>query len=204
MDANTMSEPVANRDSTHLAHATEAVADDNAKAVVAFWRDAGPTMWFAKDAAFDERFRDRFLSLHEKAAKGELAYWLDTVDGALALMILLDQFPRNSFRNTPRMYATDALAREMTNQAIRAGHDLRVDNDLALFFYLPLSHSESLADQDRAVALNERLGGRNATQAKHHRDIVARFGRFPHRNALLGRATRDDEQRYLDEGGYLG
>jgi uncharacterized protein (DUF924 family) len=172
--------------------------------VVEFWKQAGPNLWFAKDPAFDRRFRERFLSLYEAAARRELSSWLDTPDGALGLCILLDQFPRNSFRGTPRMYATDALAREVATAAIGAGHDRALPHPLALFLYLPFGHSEDLADQARSVDLARRLGEPHLSHAEHHRDLVKRFGRFPHRNKILGRPTRPEEQRYLDEGGFQG
>jgi uncharacterized protein (DUF924 family) len=175
-----------------------------ARSVVQFWRDAGPKMWFAKDAEFDRRFRERFHGDHESAARGELAGWLATAEGALALVLLLDQYPRNAFRDTPRMYATDALARQVADAAIAAGHDRAVPTDLAVFLYLPFGHSESPADQERCVDLAARLGEPHHGRARHHCDIVRRFGRFPHRNAILGRVTTAEEQRYLDEGGYRG
>jgi uncharacterized protein (DUF924 family) len=172
--------------------------------VVAFWRAAGPALWFAKDEGFDRRFRDRFLALHERAAGGALAAWQRTPEGALALLLLLDQFPRNAFRGTPRMYATDPMARAVAAAALDARHDLALPMDLRLFVYLPFGHSESLADQDRSVALARALEEPNPTHAERHRDIIRRFGRFPHRNPILGRAMRPEEQRYLDEGGYAG
>lgn len=175
-----------------------------AAAVVAFWRDAGPGLWFAKDDAFDRRFRERFLSLYEAATRGELGGWQATAEGALGLLILLDQYPRNSFRGTPRMYVTDPLARDVAAAAIDAGHDREVPIELALFFYLPFGHSEHLADQERSVALAQRLGQPNISHAERHRDIIRRFGRFPHRNPILGRAMRPEEQKYLDDGGYAG
>ena len=171
-----------------------------AHAVIAFWRDAGPGLWFAKDPAFDRTFRERFLSLYESAAKGELDGWVATPEGALALMVLLDQFPRNAFRSTPRMYATDAAALRIADAAVGKG----VEGPIRMFFYLPFGHSETLADQERSVALAEGLGEPSVTHARHHRDIIKRFGRFPHRNPLLGRAMTADEQRYLDEGGFRG
>jgi uncharacterized protein (DUF924 family) len=175
-----------------------------ALAVVDFWREAGPGRWFAKDADFDRLFRERFSSLYEKAARGDLADWLRTPNGALALVLLLDQYPRNSFRNTPRMYATDVAARDAANAAIAAGHDRAVEVGLQAFIYLPFGHSEDLADQERSVALFERLGEPNLTLAKHHRDIIRRFGRFPHRNWILDRQMRPEEQLYLDYGGFAG
>jgi uncharacterized protein (DUF924 family) len=171
---------------------------------VQFWCDAGPKMWFAKDADFDHRYREGFLGQHEAAGRQELMDWLATADGALALVLLLDQYPRNAFRDTPRMYETDALARHVADRAIAASHDRSVSEELAVFFYLPFGHSEALSDQERCVALAARLGEPNHGRARHHCDIVRRFGRFPHRNTLLGRATTAEEQRYLDEGGYKG
>jgi len=176
----------------------------HARAVVDFWRAAGPGLWFAKDTEFDRRFRERFLWLYLAATRGELADWSKTPEGAMALLILLDQFPRNAFRNTPRMYATDAMARKIADAALKAGHGQAVEPALRLFFYLPFGHSENLADQERSVALSEALGEPNLSHAKRHRDIIRRFGRFPHRNPILGRAMTPEEQRYLDEGGYAG
>jgi uncharacterized protein (DUF924 family) len=176
----------------------------DAAAVVSFWREAGPKQWFAKDPGFDQRFRERFLALHEAAMRGELIPWMETPEGALALMILLDQFPRNAFRGTPRMYASDGFARTLADAAIRAGHDRRIEPALRLFMYLPFGHSERLADQRRALELSRGLGEPNLSHAQRHHDIVQRFGRFPHRNPILGRAMRPEEQKYLDEGGYSG
>jgi len=175
-----------------------------AAAVVAFWREAGYPLWFAKNDDFDRRFRERFLALHEAAARGELSGWLATADGTLALVVLLDQFPRNAFRGTPRMYATDTLARAVADAAIDAGHDRAVELDLQVFFYLPFGHSEDPADQERSVALARRLGQPTLSFAEGHRDIVRRFGRFPHRNPILGREMTEEEQRFLDEGGFAG
>jgi uncharacterized protein (DUF924 family) len=172
--------------------------------VVQFWRDAGPASWFAKDPQFDARFRERFLKDHEAAARGELMQWQSTPEGALALVLLLDQFPRNAFRGTPRMYDTDAMARKVANTAFAAGYDRRMPNELQKFFVLPLAHSEDLADQERSVALARRIGPDDLAHAEHHRDIVRRFGRFPHRNAILKRETTPEEKQYLDNGGYAG
>jgi uncharacterized protein (DUF924 family) len=177
---------------------TEAVA------VVEFWTAAGPERWFAKDDAFDREFCECFLSLHERAARGELDHWLDSATAALALILLLDQFPRNSFRGTPRMYATDQLAVHHADRAIACGYDRHVEPQLQPFFYLPLSHSESLADQDRSVALNERFGPEVSEHAIGHAVIVRRFGRFPHRNAILGRTSSEAELAFLREGGFAG
>lgn len=181
-----------------------AQAPSEARAVVSFWREAGPALWFAKDDAFDTRFRNRFLAAHEAAARGELASWAVSTEGALALIILLDQFPRNAFRGSARTYATDGHARLVAHAAVMSGHDREVEPELAKFFYLPFAHSEDLADQERSVALVRRLGEPDLSHAQHHLDIVRRFGRFPHRNPILGRAMTAEEQRYLDNGGYKG
>ncbi len=175
-----------------------------AYSVVEFWREAGPSLWFAKSKDFDRHFRERLLSTHEAAARGELDGWLASPYGALALILLLDQFPRNAFRGTTRMYATDAKARAATAIALDAGHDQAVPKDLRLFIYLPLGHSEDAADQERSVALAQGIGEPDLSHAKRHRDIIRRFGRFPHRNPILGRVMTAEEQRYLDSGGYAG
>jgi len=172
-------------------------------AVLPFWR-ASADHWFSKSDAFDADFRARFMSAHDRAARGELDAAATTADAALGLVLLLDQFPRNSFRNSPRMYATDAQARAQAMRAIDAGFDSEVEPALRAFFYLPFSHSEALADQERAVALNESIGAEYLRHARGHREIVRRFGRFPHRNAILGRTSTADEAAYLAQGGFSG
>ena len=177
----------------------------DAARVVAFWRRAGEQgQWFRKDPAFDRGFREHFLALHEAAARGELDAWAATPQGLLALLILLDQFPRNAFRETARMYATDPLARRWARHAQSAGFMAQVEPALRLFFCLPFAHSEALADQDLSVALNEQLGPDARGHAEGHRDIVRRFGRFPHRNPLLGRETTAEEAAFLQAGGFAG
>lgn len=177
---------------------------NTASEIVAFWRAAGPDRWFAKDDAFDRRFRAHCLSLHEAAARGDLSSWLAEPEGTLALVLLLDQFPRNCFRDTPRMFATDRHAKEAARAAIDAGYDRVVDADLRVFFYLPFEHSEELTDQDTSVALAAPLSEKYRSYAELHRDIIRRFGRFPHRNKILGRTTTAEEQRFLDDGGFSG
>lgn len=176
----------------------------DAAAVLAFWRDAGPARWFTKDADFDRDFRERFHALHFAAARRQCDGWMANAESALALMLLLDQYPRNAFRGTGHMYATDALARMFAKQALDARLDQQVEPALRLFFYLPLSHSELLADQQRALALNRALGEPYASHAQGHLDIIARFGRFPHRNPMLGRQTSAQEQDFLASGGFAG
>lgn len=172
--------------------------------LLAFWREAGPDRWFRKDAAFDGEFCSRFLAAHEAASRGELDAWAKDAQGALALVILLDQFPRNAFRDTPRMFQTDAKALDVARYAVHAGLDAEVEPDLRNFFYLPFMHSEMLTDQDLGVTLAGKLGDEAVRHAKVHRNIIERFGRFPHRNAVLGRATTPEEQRFLDNGGFGG
>ena len=179
----------------------------SAEAVVTFWREAGPRRWFAKDADFDAAFRARFLDLHFAAARRELDAWAASADGVLALLILLDQFPRNAFRGSAQMYATDALARHFARLAVEAGLDRLIEPELRQFCYLPFEHSEELADQERSLALARTLGPRHARHARHalrHRDIIARFGRVPHRNALLGRDSTPEELAFLAAGGFAG
>jgi uncharacterized protein (DUF924 family) len=173
--------------------------------VVAFWRDAGPEKWFAKDEALDLTIRQRFLATHEAAARGELASFEDTAEGALALVILLDQFPRNMFRGSPHAFVTDPLAREVAARALTRGFDRTVEEALRQFFYIPFMHSETLADQDRCVQLFQALGKAGLLQyATTHREVIAQFGRFPHRNRILGRDTTPNEQKFLDGGGFAG
>jgi uncharacterized protein (DUF924 family) len=173
--------------------------------VVGFWRQAGPAKWFKKVAAFDEAIRLKFEPTHHAAARGEYDAWAETAEGALALVLLLDQFPRNLYRGSAHQFATDARARAVARAAIDRGFDREVEPQLRNFFYLPFEHSEDPADQAYSVALCAEAGDAdNLKWAQIHRDIVARFGRFPHRNAALGRATTAEEQDFLDEGGFSG
>jgi uncharacterized protein (DUF924 family) len=173
--------------------------------IVTFWREAGPKKWFEKEDSFDDEIRNRFLAVHEAAAAGKLAGWEQTAEGALALLILLDQFPRNMFRGSARAFATDPLARAITAGALVRGFDSQVPAEMRSFFYLPFEHSEDLADQERSIALYKAAGDAGDLKwAELHADIIRRFGRFPHRNAVLGRATTPEEQAFLDEGGFAG
>ncbi len=179
-------------------------SDQRAKEVVDFWRQAGSEAWFSKNAEFDETFHDRFRELHFAAARRELDDWAAHPEAALALMILLDQFPRNCFRGTAHMFATDPLARHFARNALEAGHDKAVAEELRVFFLLPFEHSENLADQHFCVERTVELGEELLKYAVMHRDIIQRFGHFPHRNAVLGRETSPDEQAFLDSGGFSG
>lgn len=182
----------------------DSAVPEDARALVAFWRDAGQEKWFAKDPEFDVLFRDRFAAAYSEAVQGALANWAVAPESALALALLLDQYPRNSFRGTPWMYATDPMARLVAEQALALGHLARLPPDLGVFLLLPFGHSERLEDQERSVTLAEAFLPDAAHHARHHRDIIRRFGRFPHRNAILGRATTPEEAAYLASGGYAG
>lgn len=177
--------------------------------IVGFWSAAGPRKWFAKDPAFDSIIALKFEQTHYRAAQRRYDHWNQTPEGALALMILLDQFPRNLYRNTAHAFATDPLARMFARAALAEGHDQAVEAKLRPFFYLPFEHSESLEDQEFCVELCAALQADSGDEstinwAIEHRDIIARFGRFPHRNAALGRETTPEEQAFLDEGGFAG
>lgn len=173
--------------------------------VLAFWRDAGEDKWFEKDEAFDRAIRDNFLATYEAAAKGRLSDWEKTPDGTLALLIVLDQFPRNMFRNDPRAFAADPLALEISKRALTSGTDREIAHELVPFLYMPLMHSENIADQRRCVDLFGDYGDQNNLKyAEIHEDIIRRFGRFPHRNEVLGRDTTPEEQAFLDADGFKG
>lgn len=172
--------------------------------VVDFWRAAGPAAWFARNEAFDTDFRERFHAAHMAAARGELQHWLEDPVGGLALLVLLDQYPRNAFRGTAHMFATDPLARACARRLLEAGFDRRIEPALRQFCYLPFEHSEDPADQELSERLAATLDAQYQRYAALHADIVRRFGRFPHRNQALARATTDEEARFLAEGGFAG
>ena len=177
--------------------------------VVGFWREAGPKRWFAKSDAFDAAIRDGFEAAHHAAARGEYTAWADTAEGALALLLLLDQFPRNLYRGSAHAFATDPLARQIARAAIAAGHDQASAPDMRPFFYLPFEHSEALDDQDLGVDLLEAHGAAtgdagSAKWARLHRDSIQRFGRFPHRNTAFGRQSTPEELAFLAQGGFAG
>jgi uncharacterized protein (DUF924 family) len=173
--------------------------------VLAFWRAAGPPKWFKKDSTFDAEILARFAAVWRTAAAGLLSTWEAAPESALALTIVLDQFPRNMFRGQARAFETDALARAVADRAIGRGFDQAVPKSERTFFYLPFEHAENLADQERAVALLRATGDADLLKwAELHADIIRRFGRFPHRNLALGRATTTEEQEFLDAGGFAG
>jgi uncharacterized protein (DUF924 family) len=177
--------------------------------ITTFWTTAGPAKWFAKSAAFDDAIRLRFEPVHHAAARGEYLAWEQTADGALGLLLLLDQFPRNLYRGSAHAFATDSLARAIAGRAIEARMDQASPAQLRPFFYLPFMHAEDLADQDRSVALYEahdaETGDIDSLRAAvTHRDIIKRFGRFPHRNAVFGRVSTPEERVFLAGGGFSG
>ena len=173
--------------------------------VITFWKNAGYDKWFANDDAFDADFDQRFRGLHFRAARRELEGWMGDAEGALALILLLDQFPRNCFRQSAHSYATDGLARHYAARAIEAGFDAQVDPALKIFFYMPYEHSEALDDQQRSLDLFRATGDENYIKyAQLHYDLIARFGRFPHRNEAMGRISTQEERDYLASGGFSG
>jgi len=181
---------------------TEVAGPDD---VLAFWSAAGPDTWYEKDAAFDAEIARRFYATWDAAVQGKLARWEETPAGALALTIVLDQFPRNMFRGDPRTYASDPAARAVADRALARGFERMVPENLRQFFCLPFMHAENLADQERSIRLARALGDDdNVKYAEQHADIIRRFGRFPHRNATLGRMTTPQEQAFLDAGGFAG
>ena len=173
--------------------------------ILRFWREAGRDRWYRQDDTFDTEVCGRFLELWQTAAAGEMSSWEASDEGALALTIVLDQFPRNIFRGDPRTYASDALARAVAGRAIDRGADARIEPLLLEFLYLPFMHSEQLPDQLRCIELFAGTSNtENKEYAEHHADIIRRFGRFPHRNRILGRDTTPEEQAFLDAGGFTG
>jgi uncharacterized protein (DUF924 family) len=175
--------------------------------IVAFWREAGPAMWFAEDADFDAEIRRRFEPAHMAASAGIDEGWAGSAGGALAFLILTDQFPRNIYRNSAHAFATDPLARAMASRALAAGFDLVTEPRLRIFFYTPFQHHEDAASQARSVELFTRHrdltgDGEPLRYATEHAALIARFGRFPHRNAVLGRESTAEEQAYLAKGGF--
>jgi uncharacterized protein (DUF924 family) len=161
--------------------------------------------WFRKDPEFDQKIRDRFEDLHEAAAAGELDGWKEEARSCLALVILLDQFPRNMFRGDPRSYATDRKAQETAEYAVDRALDRELPPFQRMFLYMPFMHSEDLAHQRRSVELFRGLDGEGegdpSPYAVRHMEIIERFGRFPHRNEVLGRKTTPEEAEFLTQPG---
>jgi uncharacterized protein (DUF924 family) len=169
--------------------------------ILDFWFRQERKAWFRKDPAFDAEIRARFLALYERAATGQLADWMQAPKSCLALVVVLDQFGRNMFRDSARAFAADPLALEAARTLVDRGWDAAFSDDERGFAYLPFEHSESLADQERCCALLRPLGEESYRYAERHREIIARFGRFPHRNAALGRASTPKEIEFLAQPG---
>jgi uncharacterized protein (DUF924 family) len=187
---------------------------ERAQALLDFWfgspddpaREQHRQIWFRSTPEFDAALRDAFLADYEAAAAGRLAAWEESAEGALALLLLLDQLPRNMFRNTPRAYATDAMARAAADRALGRGFERMVPPAWRLFFHMPFHHSEDLDDQRRSVALAATLPPRHPDRrgslrryGRPYVEVIERFGRFPHRNAILGRQSTAEEIEFLEE-----
>ena len=177
------------------------------QAVLDYWlKTLEPKTWYVADPAVDAEIARRFTGLWQRALDGGLTDWLETATGALAYLIVTDQFSRNMFRGDARAFATDAKARAAARAALERGFDRAVKEPERLFFYMPFEHSEDPADQAFSVELTRsRLPGSAADSTLHaraHQEIIRRFGRFPFRNAALGRVTTSEEQAFLDAGGY--
>jgi uncharacterized protein (DUF924 family) len=168
--------------------------------VLTFWF-ADPGRWWKRDAAFDAQIRSRFLALHDAVERDERDDWLETARGALAYVIVLDQFSRNMFRDSARMFESDARALAAARRALDRAFDRGLSGDERMFLYMPFMHSEDIADQDRGVGLFGSALQDYLSFAEQHRDIVRRFGRFPHRNALLGRQSTSEELEFLKQPG---
>ena len=173
----------------------------DAAEVLEFWFGQDRKRWFVKEPAFDDEIRTRFLSLYEKAFKGNFTHWKAHGRGCLALVILFDQFPRNMFRGAARAFSSDAMALACASLIIDNGWDKTMTPDERSFVYLPFEHSESLEHQIRCCELMAPLGEELLRYAVRHREIIERFGRFPHRNAMLGRQSTPEEIEFLKQPG---
>ncbi|KIN66330.1 hypothetical protein Z946_342 [Sulfitobacter noctilucicola] len=175
--------------------------------ILSFWLDeVGPKGWYAQDDALDTEIRNRFEDGWHAACDGKFSLWLTYPSGALAYIILTDQFSRNMYRGEGQAFASDRMGLAVAKSAIARNWDMMIDPPARQFFYMPLMHSESLIDQDRCVRLMcERMpkeGANNLLHARAHREVIRQFGRFPYRNAALSRCSTAAEQTYMDAGGY--
>jgi len=177
------------------------MSDARALEVLRFWFDEHPKDWFVKNPDLDAQIRRRFEALHQEAASGALEGWLDEPRACLARVILLDQFPRNMFRGDARAFATDALARAAARRILARGWNARMTRSEQLFAYLPFEHSESLEDQNLSCELIKDFEPEQVRYALRHREIIDRFGRFPHRNGILGRQSTPAEIEFLKQPG---
>jgi uncharacterized protein (DUF924 family) len=171
--------------------------------VLDFWFAAGEEKWFEKSDAFDAEIIERFKRHHEAAREGAYDDWQETGDGCLALIILLDQFSRNMYRGSAESFAADAKALAIAASVVEKGIDMELPQNVRVWIYLPYEHSELLADQDRCIELMQRCGDDDLMKWAHvHADVIRRFGRFPHRNAVLGRQSTAQETAFLEDGGF--
>ncbi|MFN2302847.1 MAG: DUF924 family protein [Anaerolineales bacterium] len=170
------------------------------KELVMFWfSEPVKKLWFNSTPQFDAELKEKYLNLVERAERGELDDWVAEAQGALALVIILDQIPLNIFRQQARSFATESKAWDIASQAVEKGLDQQLEAEQKAFLYLPFMHRENLADQDKSVELFEKAGlDENLRFAKHHRELIRRFGRFPHRNKILGRESTPEETAYLN------
>ncbi len=178
-----------------------------AKEIIDFWMNkVGPANWYQSDATLDAEIKARFETTWENAKNGDYCSWMCTPEGCLALVLILDQFPRKMFKGTAQAYASDRAALSAAKRGIVMGHDLKIMEPQRQFLYMPMMHSESLMDQERCVRLISlrmlRVGGEGLLHAKAHRDVIRQFGRFPYRNEILGRASTSPELAYMTAGGY--
>lgn len=173
------------------------------KEIIKFWfEEISQTQWWKKDVQFDQLIASRFLEVHGHASRCELNQWRDTVDGRLAEIIVLDQFSRNIYRDSPLSFATDSLALVLAQEAIRVGADKKVSESMRSFFYMPFMHSESAVIHEEAVVLYEAYGNEgNLDFELRHKAIIDRFGRYPHRNEILGRDSTAEEVEFLSQPG---
>ena len=179
--------------------------NEAANEILKFWQEAGPSAWWRKNVEFDEQIVNRFSDLHEQARLRQLDHWCDNPQSCLAVILVLDQFSRNMFRNSPKTFAQDEYALELAKYGVENGYDTAQNHALFGFFHLPFMHSEVLDDQQQCVELIRKGGNEGSLKAAiEHEEIIKRFGRFPHRNIVLGRKTTAEEQEFLDGGGFSG
>jgi uncharacterized protein (DUF924 family) len=179
----------------------EVAMPDEAEDVLRFWfGELEPDQWWKRDEEVDAAIRARFLGVHERLAEAIPPQWLATPRSRLAAVIVLDQFPRNLFRGSARSFATDAKALALAKETIELGLDAELNQDERVFLYVPFQHSEDPADQAQSVALYEKLGDADTLDfAKKHKWVIDRFGRFPHRNKVLGRKTTAEEREFREK-----
>ena len=181
------------------------MSEPKSQEIVSFWKAAGPEKWFEKKFEFDAEITRLFLPTLDLAGDGKLDNWLDEPTGSLALLLVLDQFPRNIYRDSPRAFDFDLRARSCAEIVIRRNHDAEFEMPLRRFFYLPYMHSEVLEDQMKSVQLCEASHDDEGVKfARVHADVIRKFGRFPHRNVVLGRESRPEEIAFLADGGFSG